>query len=356
LIGNLLVNTAASVVATALLVGWLGAGGLVVAVPVLTVTLLMVGEITPKMLALRYRLRQALMAQGVLSIWLLLTRPVLAIIAAATSRLLDMIPLERTGGRSFRPAEMETACDLAVEDGTLTSTEGRFLARLLLLQSLEAHQIMTPRPDVVTVETSWNQEQILACARCHGFSRFPVVAQDQLHPIGLFHLKDLLGRKNQTQPLERQLRPIAFVPESKNVGALLAELRTSGSHLVAVVDEHGDFTGIVTLSDCLQALLGPVGDVSGLAQADVIQVGPSSWVIAGLLDLRDVNEACGIALPPSRDYVTVAGLLMARLGRIPRPGDRVTVAGARLTVLEMEGHKILRVQVEHLPPVGSPEP
>ena len=134
------------------------------------------------------------------------------------------------------------------------------------------------------------------------------------------------------------------MPESKDVAALLTEMRGGGAHLAAVVDEHGDFTGIVTMADCLQALLGPVAD-SAKRDAEIIPLGGDRWVISGRTDLRELEETCGLHLPRSRDYVTVAGFLMAKLGRVPTPGDRVTLPRARLSVLEMTGHRVDRIQV-----------
>jgi CBS domain containing-hemolysin-like protein len=235
-----------------------------------------------------------------------------------------------------------------VERGTLSQTEGRFLARLLLLQQLAVHQIMTPRPEVVTLSIAWNREQILATARQVGFNRYPVVERERAQPCGLFHLKDLLRQPDVYQLRDQDLRELMYVPESKDVAALLTEMRTGGTHLAAVVDEHGDFTGIVTLADCLRALMGPPGGGDSRADPEIFQLGPQLWVIGGRLDLRQLNEACGVALPTSRDYVTVAGFVMARLGRIPRPGDQVAQADARLTVLEMTDNKIVRLQVEKM--------
>lgn len=350
LIGNLLVNTAASVVATSVCLATFGEKGLAVAVPVVTVLLLVGSEITPKMLALRFRQKFALFAQRPLIFWLWLTRPVLQIIATATRAVLKLLPWERTGTRPLTMDELETACDLAVSDGTLSETEGRFLARLLRLLQLEVHQIMTPRPEVVTMQSQWTRDEILQTAYRAGFNRYPVMEDEKAQPVGLFHLKDLLARHRETRPLQQQLRPLLFVPESKDVSALLTEMRSGQTHLAAVVDEHGDFTGIVSMADCLQALIGPVGDIASGEDLEVFQIDPGSWVVGGRLDLREVREACGISLPPSRDYVTIAGYLMSRLGHIPRPGERLTAAGARFTVLEMDGHKIVRIQLDLLEP------
>ena len=134
LIGNLLVNTAASVVATSLCLHWFGPRGLLVAVPATTLALLMLGEITPKMLALRFRKRTAMLAQGPLGFWLVVTGPALKVIGALVRVVLHILPFERTGSRNLTTAELRSACDLAIEDGTLTETEGRSLARLLQLE------------------------------------------------------------------------------------------------------------------------------------------------------------------------------------------------------------------------------
>jgi len=192
--------------------------------------------------------------------------------------------------------------------------------------------------------------QILATARRAGFNRYPVMEPGQDIPVGFFHLKDLLvsGVSEREFPLEAGLRSLLFVPESKDVAALLAEMRQGKAHLAAVVDEHGDFTGIVTMADCLQALMGPAMD-SAMHDAQLIPQGDGRWVISGRTDLRELQETCGLALPPHKDYRTVAGFMMARLGRVLQPGDRITMGQSRLTVLEMSGHRVDLIQLTMLP-------
>ena len=345
LIGNLLVNTAASVVATSLCLHWFGEHGLVVAVPATTLALLLLGEITPKMLALRFRQKVSMVAQAPLGIWLFVTGPLLKVISGLVALLIDLLPFERTGSRKLNTAELQTACQIAVEEGTLTETEGRSLARLLQLEELEVSHIMTPRTSVVALRKDMSLDQVLASVRLAGFNRFPVLGSDGERPVGLFHLKDLLTRvPTPTYPLQEDLREILFVPESKDVAALLTDMRDGRSHMAAVVDEHGDFTGIVTLADCLQALMGPVAGIKDRSQ-EMIPLGDGRWIISGRTDLRELEENCGISLPASRDYLTVAGFLMTRLGRVLKPGDKVTLPTARLSVLEMTGHTIDRIQV-----------
>lgn len=345
LIGNLLVNIMASVVATSLLVRRMGAGGVAVAVPLMTVALLLFGEIAPKLTALRYRRGVSLLAGPVIAVWVRLIRPVLAVTAGGTRLLLRALPGEQASGTPLTGEELAVAAELAVSDGVLSQTEGRFLARLLRLEDLEIREVMTPRTDVVHLAVGQDRGRILSVAREAGFNRYPVFAPDHAKPVGFMHLKDLLTSADEADPLASGVREPLFVPESKAVRSLLAEMRTGGSHMACVVDEHGDFIGIVTLEDCLEALTGPWADESDIEDPDMMPVVEGVWVIDGGVDLRRVNEVCGIGLEASRDYVTVGGMLMALLGRIPRRGDAAEAGGARFTVLQMDGHRVDRVRV-----------
>lgn len=353
LLGNLVVNVAIGAVSTRICVQMFGAGGLAVAVPAATVLLLIVGEITPKLVALRGRRRLVVLLQAPLQFWVTLVGPLVGRLTALIDRLLDRLPLERTGSQPLRTDELQLACDLAADDGVLTDLEGDFLARLLQLGDLEVQHVMTPRPDVRTLDRRWDRTRILEEIATAGFNRFPVVEQTDAMPVGLFHTKDLLDDPS-TMPLAGDLRPLLFVPESKDVAALLAEMREGAGHLAAVVDEHGDFAGVVTLADCLQALIGRVGD-PGDGRPGAVGLGAGRWMVGGGLDLRQFHEETGVSLPPSRDYVTAAGFVMARLGRIPTVGDSIEHAGARLSVVAMEGHRITRLRVEiHTPDQEGP--
>ena len=204
---------------------------------------------------------------------------------------------------------------------------------------------MTPRTAVVPLRRGMSLLQVLATARRAGYNRYPVLPAEGERPDGPVPPEGSAGPDpGVDRPLDGPLRPLLFVPESKDVAALLAEMRSGGAHLAAVVDEHGDFAGIVTMADCLQALLGPVAD-SAKWDAELIPLGGNRWVISGRTDLRELEEATGLHLPRSHDYVTVAGFMMARLGRVPAPGDRVTLPGARLSVLEMTELRVDLIQV-----------
>ncbi len=348
LLGNLVVNVATGAVTTSLCLRAFGPGGLVIAVPAATVLLLIVGEISPKLVALRGRQRLVLVLQAPLRVWVALVGPFTRGLTWSIERVLRTVPWERTGSRPFTTGELQTACDLAARDGALTETEGNFLARLLQLRDLEVQHVMTPRPDVVTLMRDWDRARILAAIRRAGYNRFPVADKPGAMPVGIFHTKDLLQNRDR-YPLRRAMRDLLYVPETKDAAALLAEMRSGAGHLAAVVDEHGDFTGIVTLADCLQALIGRVGD-PGEGHPGTLGLGGGAWIVDGGLDLRQLREETDVSLPSSRDYVTVAGFVMAQLGRIPEVDDHVETAGARLTVTAMQGRRIDTLRVERREP------
>ncbi len=354
IIGNLLVNTAASVVATSICLKWFGSRGLLMAVPAVTLLLLLVGEITPKMMALRFRNSVTQITQRPLRVWVMVIGPLLKVIGSIMGALLRLLPFEKTGTRPLNTNELQIACDLAVSDGLLSETEGRSLARLLTLHDVEVSHIMTPRTEVVTLHRDDSLVQLLAKARRAGFNRYPVLPQEGDRPDGLFHMKDLLTQAPETTlPLAGGLRELLFVPESKDVAALLTEMRGGGTHLAAVVDEHGDFTGIVTMADCLQALMGSVADAAEYDH-EIFNLGDGRWIIDGRTDLRELREACGVRLPPHSHYVTVAGFMMAGLGRIPVPGDKLTLEKVRLSVMEMTDHRIDQIQLTILSERAGP--
>lgn len=348
LIGNLLINTIASVMATAMLVSRFGTGGLAVAVPVITVMLLLAGEVTPKLIALRTPRRFSLVAQLPLSVWLLIIRPLLYLVDRVGEAWLSRLPLERSGSRPLTVPELVTATELAVADASLTKTEGRFVSHLLQLGDLDVREIMTPRTAAVTLAVDATRAEILAAAEGQGHNRFPVLDRDGDRPVGVFHLKDLLADDGAASPVRRLQRAPIFVPESKEVAGLLNEFRQGGQHMAFAVDEHGDFTGLVTLEDCIEALTGPWRDETDSGAPDVLPVAERNWVAAGGADLRTINDICDTQIAPSHDFVTLAGYVMSLLGRIPQRGDRATADGCRYTVLEMDGLRVLRIRVQRL--------
>jgi magnesium and cobalt exporter, CNNM family len=337
LIGNLLANILATVLATSLLMKLLGKHGLLLAVPVMTIVLLLVGEITPKI--------PALLVRRPIGLWVRLMKPVVTLIDASTSLFIKSLPMDGEDVGTLNAEELSAATDMAVLDAVLTETEGWFLTRLLTMSEMEVREIMTARTDCSLLEIGMSREQILETAKISGLNRYPVFDGGGDLPVGVFHLKDLLEWQPTDRLQAQSLHDAVFVPETKDVGALLTDLRNGPTHLNCVIDEHGDFVGLVTLEDCLETLTGPWDDESDRSGAEIMPIDDDHWLVAGTADLRGVNGTCGTRFELSHDYVTLAGFVMSALGRIPEVNDTVDVDGFRLTVLAMDGHKVLSLRI-----------
>ncbi|MBT4291264.1 HlyC/CorC family transporter [bacterium] len=346
LVGNLLVNIVASVLATSMLVEAFGVKGVVIAIPALTIMLLLFGEITPKMIALRNRLFFSKISSIPLLIWLMIIRPLLDVIEWSLDKMMDWLPYEKESGKPLTMRELSAAAVLATEDGALSEVEGRFLSRLMELKEIEVQEIMIPRTDVVSLRDTMTPDEVLSIASENGFNRYPVTNENEEKPIGFFHLKDLL--KENVVSINNLVRDVLFVPETKTVASLMNELQSGARHISIVVDEHGDFVGIATLEDCLEVMTGPWQDETDIHDAEIVKIADWSWLVAGSADIRTVNEQCNTRIENTRDFVTVAGYLMQELGKIPAAGETVRTDEHHFTVLEMDNNKVVRIRIHQL--------
>jgi CBS domain containing-hemolysin-like protein len=189
---------------------------------------------------------------------------------------------------------------------------------------------------------------LLRLARETGFSRFPVHNGDLDEVRGMVHVKQAFGvpaSQRATTPLSAVTRPVQIVPETLEGDALLDRLRASGLQTALVVDEYGGTAGLVTLEDVVEEIVGDVRDEHDRREAQAVRpLGRDSWMVSGLLRDDEVNDATGFRMPEG-DYETVAGLVLARLGRIPEVADEIRVDGWRITVMRMDRHRVAELRV-----------
>jgi CBS domain containing-hemolysin-like protein len=222
-----------------------------------------------------------------------------------------------------------------------------------------AEDLMTPRVRVESLDADDTVADLVALARRSGFSRFPVHDRDPDAVLGVVHVKQAFAvpaaQRDQVR-LRDHVQPVPTVPESLDGDALLTRLRESGLQVAVVVDEYGGTAGIVTLEDLIEEIVGDVRDEHDRAeQARVRRLGRGSWLVSGLLRPDEVAEATGFTIPEG-SYETLAGMVLARLGRIPDVGDHLTVDGWRLTVMRRDRNRIaeLRVARPESAPANAP--
>jgi putative hemolysin len=208
---------------------------------------------------------------------------------------------------------------------------------------------MVPRPEVVAIALDTPPEDALATIVDSPYTRYPVYRESLDDVVGVLHVRDLFSAIHDlgiaAVELASILRPAYVVPETKDLAALLADLRREKLHMAIVVDEYGDMEGIVTLEDVLEEIVGEIEDEFDLPDTSIERVGESTIRIDGTYTIDDFNEEFGTELE-QEDFHTMAGLVFGELGRAAEIGDSVEAGGLRLTVLEVEGSRIMRIEVE----------
>lgn len=261
-------------------------------------------------------------------------------------RLLIALGNAVTPGRGLREGpfasegELRALVELAEQRGVVDERERQLIDSVFDLGETVVREVMVPRPDMVVIERGKTVRQALSLCLRSGFSRLPVVGDNEDDLLGIAFLKDLaakaLANSRRSWHVEDVMRPASFVPDSKPVDELLREMQAGRVHLAIVVDEYGGTAGLVTIEDILEEIVGEITDESDRAPTAVTELGAGTWRVTARLPVDELEELTGASLERD-DVETVGGLLQAALGRVPIPGAAVEIAdGTRSVRLEAE--------------------
>ncbi|TWP52178.1 HlyC/CorC family transporter [Lentzea tibetensis] len=328
------------------------AGGLslVIALALATTLSMIFGELVPKNLAIAKPLETARAVAGIQAGFSSVFRWLITGMNGAANwlvRRFGVEPVEELAS-ARSPEELGALVRTSAQHGTLDQSTAALLDRSLRFGDRTAGELMTPRVQVEALKADATVLDLVDKARETGFSRFPVHNGDLDEVRGMVHVKQAFGvpaALRGTTPLSALTRPVQTVPETLEGDALLDRLRASGLQTALVVDEYGGTAGMVTLEDVVEEIVGDVRDEHDRGEAAPVRsLGKDSWMVSGLLRDDEVLEATGFDMP-SGDYETLAGLVLARLGRIPDVGDEIRVDGWRVTVMRMDRHRVAELRV-----------
>jgi CBS domain containing-hemolysin-like protein len=250
-------------------------------------------------------------------------------------------------------SELKAMADVAHEEHVIEHQERTFIHSIIDFGDTVVREVMVPRPDMVTVEADDSVTVALEAALAAGFSRIPV-HEDRIDDIiGIAYTKDLVRAERvgkAAQPVRDSARPAKFVPESKEVSALLRQMQEEKFHMAIVVDEYGGTAGLVTLEDLLEELVGEIVDEFDQEAPSVERRPDGSVLVSARYSVDDADDLLGAQLPQG-PWDTVGGLMLDLVGRVPDEGDSVEIDGFRLTALEVRGRRIGRVRIV---PIGDP--
>jgi putative hemolysin len=307
---------------------------------------LVVGELTPKRLALQRAEGFSLLVAAPLNAIAKLFRPVIWLLSVSTNVLVRLLGGDpKASGEAISQEELR---DLVAAHESLSSDERRLIDEVFRAGDREVREVMTPRTEVDFLEASMTASRAARQVHDSSRSRYPVVGRDEDDVVGFVHVRDLFlphhpaGRAATVGDLVREVKRL---PGTAGVLIALSEMRRENHHLAIVVDEYGGTDGIVTLEDLIEEVIGEIYDEYDedvVAGTDELPGGPHE--VDGLLNLDDFEEVTGLRLPEG-PYETVAGYVLADLGRLPDVGATVEVEGRTLTVLELDGRRIARLSV-----------
>jgi len=309
---------------------------------------IVVGEVAPKSLALARPTRTTLFVAWPMRVVYLMFFPALVVLNASSNLLLRMIGVEPIEGHgmSVSAEELRHIAHHSTSEGTLTEAQGTLLDKVFTFSDRVAREIMVPRNRVIALDADLPFEEAIERAVANPHTRYPIYRTDLDNVIGVLHLKDLaklMARGEAVSDLQALARDIIYVPETIPAQRLLKEFQARRLHLAIVVDEHGGTSGVITLEDTLEELVGEIQDEFD-AEAEQIEEVSGGYMIDGGLLIAELTSRLDLG-PVESDADTVSGFIMEQLGRIAKVGDEVALDGYRLRVAEMERMRIVRVLV-----------
>jgi putative hemolysin len=309
------------------------------------------GELVPKAIALTKNETTALWVALPIEAVFLATYPIVWFLQESSNRFTNLFGIEpaAAGVVAHNEQEIRMIVAAAEDTGVIATTEEEMLYKVFDFADKEVHEVMVPRPEVVAISISLPTEEALASLLDSPYTRYPVY-RDSLDEIaGILHVRDLFSalhdRGMAQVEIEQLLRPVYIVPETKDLAALLAEFRKQNQHMAVVVDEYGAMQGIVTLEDLLEEIVGEIEDEFDLPDESVERLDDRHIRIDGTFPIDDFNDQFGTEID-AEDYHTMAGMVFGEIGHAPEVGDEVTVDGIMLKVVEIEGSRIQRLEVE----------
>jgi putative hemolysin len=352
----LLVLVAQLTVATligVLLEGTAGAWGVVLGIVLQIFLFFVIGEVAPKTFAVQHTERAALALTPML--WFLTHFAPLRWLSNLLIGVANVV-LPGKGlktGPFVTEEEIRTMADVAASEASIEGEERRLIHSIFEFGDTVVREVMLPRPDMVAVDADDTTEDAIERAIERGFSRLPVAEGSTDHIIGLVYLKDLVRRARAgegAQPVRVALRPAIFVPEQKRVAELLREMRTKQFHMAIVIDEYGGTSGLVTLEDLLEEIVGEIADEYDVELPAVERLGDGSARVRGSTPIDVVSEELGKDLPDA-EWDTVGGLILNLLGHVPEEGEVVRFEDLEFRAERVQGHRIVSVRIT---PLASP--
>jgi len=358
-IGNELVNIASSIVATSIAITLFGSIGVGIAIGAGTFLLLIFGEIVPKSMSLKLAQSYALVAVYPLKIFYNIVHPPQIFLTRLAEKLIhscghDSLSRKEPG---ITDEEFRAMVQMGVGEGVIDPEEKELIHNIIKFGDTAVEDIMTPKIDMFTVNIEDSLDDIVPRILENFYSRVPIYDKDQEHIIGILltkHLNRIKHLNRENINIKSMLHPAFSVPGTKKIKELLEDFKKMKRHMAIVLDEYGSVSGLVTLEDILEELVGEIDSEMRMDQTPIIKMDENNYRLVGAYSLHEFNEHFQCSLPEDT-YTTVGGLVFGLFGRVPRAGEAATFANFKFQVEKMKGPRILRLHLTLLSSATHPE-
>jgi len=341
LIGNNIVNVGAASLATSITIHIFPNYAVGLATGIMTLLILVFGEVIPKSIATQNNILIARIAIYPIYWFSIIFYPFVI--------FLNFVP-KITGKIKKTPTvteeELMTFVEVVEEEGEIKEEEKELIHNIFEFDDTNTSEIMTPRADMFVIEADekLDLEKIVES----GFTRIPVIEDNIDHVIGIINIKDLflhIVTSDDNIDVREIMTEPYFVPENKKLDKLLHQFKIRKHHMAIVVDEHGGVSGLITLEDALEEIVGEIRDESDREEPHIVQRKNKEWMVLGKTDIDEINETIGMEIPDSKDYDTFSGYVLDAIGRIPEEKEKITLNKYIITVEEMDGNRIKKYSI-----------
>ncbi len=354
LIGNNLVNIAATALLTELTVEYFaGTNAALITTVVMTILILIFGEITPKTYASHNPEKVAAKVGGFLELLDFLFKPISTVLKLITNFIIKTLGGDIDHISTFvTQEEIRSLVDVGEEEGIVNAQEREMIDGIFDIDEMSVSEIMVPRIDVVAIEESSSLYDILEIIRDFGHSRIPVYRDSIDNIIGIIHAKDLLVldiismKEDELIDISSLMRSAFYVPENKKISDLLVEFKQKKTHMAIILDEYGGTEGIVTIEDIIEEIVGDIFDEYDAEINLIEKIKDKHYIVKGEIDLEEIEELFNVEFPEQESYGSLGGYIFNTLGRVPEEGDKVEYKGLIMTVKKLINRRIITIEIE----------
>ena len=348
LVGNNVVNIAATSISTSLFIGLMGEKGVALATAVMTVLVLIFGEITPKTIAANNSEKVSLLVSKPIKAIIFILRPIVWIFNIITNIIFKLFGITNKGAKSFiTEEELKTMVNVSHEEGVLEMEEREIINNVFEFGDMQAKNAMVQRIDMVAIDMEDSYVEIIQVFKTEKLSRMPVYEETIDDIVGILNIKDIIflsDEEIESFDIKNYMREPFFTYEFKKITQLLEEMKLEKSQMAIVVDEYGGTSGLLTIEDLVEVIVGDIEDEYDEEEDEIQVIKEDEYIVDGSTKIGDVNELIGVNLE-SEEFDSIGGFIIGHLSRLPEENEVIEVDNIRFCIESIEKNRIKKIRI-----------